>query len=221
VDLLAAVFTFALGLAVLFMGWRLFLALLPVIGFFVGFIAGAQFIAYIFNEGFLATVLGIVVGVITAIFFAIIAIFWWWAGVVIVIGAMGFAIGYGVLPLLGLDLDLVSIVIGLAVGAVFALGAIVLRLPRALVVVVTSLWGSGAVLAGIMILFGILEPEQVGYGGVNAVLSESLLWTVAWIVLAVVGMAAQITMSDDISIIPEDPGFSTTPTYGRTPPPRP
>ncbi len=217
-DILAALFLFAIGAAVLLLGFRLFLTLLPIIGLFAGFFAGAQFIAYLFNEGFLVSVLGIVVGVITGLAFAILAIFWWWAGVVIAIGAMGFAIGYGILPLFGLELDFVAFLIGLAVGVVFALGAIVLRLPRALVVVTTSLWGSGAVLASVMVLFQMVETSELGYGAVSAVIGESFLWAVAWIALAVVGMGVQLVTSEELTLIPEDPGPSMTPTYGRVPP---
>lgn len=220
-DILAALLLFALGAAVLLLGWRLFLTLLPIIGLVFGFFVGAQFIAEIFNEGFLVSVLGIVVGVITAIAFAILAIFWWWAGVVIAIGVMGFAIGYGILPLFNLDLDFISWVIGLIVGIIFAFGAIVLRVPRALVIVVTSLWGAGGALAGVLVLLNIIEPETVGYGGVSAVVAESFFWTVVWLVVAGVGMAAQLVTTENMMIVPDDAGFSTTPTYGRTPPPRP
>ena len=49
-------------------------------------------------------------------------------------------------------------------------------------------------------------------------MSESIIWTVAWIVLALVGVAAQMMMSEDIPLVPED---STAGTYGDRVPPRP
>jgi hypothetical protein len=219
VDLLPAFFALALGLAVLFLGFRLFLTLLPIMGFFVGLVAGAQFINYLIDgTGFLQSVLAIVVGLITGVGFAILAVIWWWVGVVIAIGGIGFALGFGILPLFGLDADVLSFIIGLAVAVLFVIAAVVLRLPRALVVAVTALWGSAAVLAGIMVLLNIVEPETLGFGGLYSVMSDSIFWTIAWIVLALVGMAAQIMMSEDIPLVPED---SAAATYGDRVPPRP
>lgn len=218
-DLFAAFIALALGLAVLFLGFRLFLTLLPIMGFFVGFVAGAQFIGVVIDgEGFLQSVLGIVVGLITAVGFAVLALIWWWVGVIIAIGGMGFAIGYGVLGLFGLETELLSFLIGLAVAVLFVIAAVVLRLPRALVVAVTSLWGSAAVLAGIMILLQIIEPEDLGYGALSGVVSDSIFWTIAWIVLALVGVAAQMMMTEEIPLIPED---SYAGSYGDRAPPTP
>jgi hypothetical protein len=207
-DLFAALIVAGLGALLLFAGFRLWLTLLPIIGFFVGFVVGAALVANLLGEGFLASVLGIVVGVIVAIGFALIAILFWWAGVIIAIAGMGFALGYAILPALGLDLNFVAILLGLAVGAVFAVGAVMLRLPRALVVVVTALWGSAGVLAGAMILFGVIEPEGLGFGAVDRVIGEAPVWTIAWIVLALVGMAAQVTTTEDASIVPGGESYS-------------
>ena len=218
-DLFPAFIALALGLAVLFLGYRLFLTLLPIMGFFVGFVAGAQFVDWLTNgDGFLTGVLTIVVGLVVAVGFAVLALIWWWVGVVIAIGGMGFAIGYGLLGLFGLDTELLNLLIGLAVAVLFVIAAVVLRLPRALVVAVTSLWGSAAVLAGIMILLQILEPEDLGYGGLSGVVSDSIIWTIAWIVLALVGVAAQMMMTEEIPLIPED---SAAGSYSDRVPPRP
>ncbi len=43
------------GLVVIFGGYRLFLVLLPIWGFFVGFYVGAQTIQVIFDVGFYCT----------------------------------------------------------------------------------------------------------------------------------------------------------------------
>ena len=91
------------------------------------------------------------------------------------------------MPAFGLDADVISWVIGAAVALGFAAAAFVLRLPRAIVTVVTALWGAGATLGGVMVLLQIIEPEELGFGGVDAVVSESILWLLAFIALAVVG----------------------------------
>lgn len=205
-DLLTAIILLAVGAAALFVGFRLWLVLLPIFGFFTGFVVGAELIATWLGQGFLSNILGIVVGAVVAVLFAVLAIFWWWAAVVLVIGGFGFAIGYGLLPAIGLDADVLSWVIGLTVAAIFVVAAVVLRLPRALVIVATSLWGSGAVLAGVLVILNQIEVENLGFGAVDQVISESFFWFIAWLVLAVVGMAAQAFTSDPISIVPDESG---------------
>ena len=46
------------GLAVVFYGYKLFLILLPVWGFFFGFFLGAETIHFLFSQSFLGTVTG-------------------------------------------------------------------------------------------------------------------------------------------------------------------
>ena len=206
-DLLAAIILIAVGAAALFVGFRLWLILLPIFGFFVGFVVGAELISTWLGDGFLQNVLGIVVGAVTAVIFAFLAIFWWWAGVVLVLAGFGFAIGYGLLPAIGMEnADVLSWVIGLTIAAIFAVAAVVLRMPRALVIVATSLWGSGAVLAGVLVILNQVDVENLGFGAVDQVITQSFFWFMAWIALAVVGMAAQAFTSDPISLVPEDAG---------------
>ena len=205
-DLLAAIILIAVGAAALFVGFRLWLILLPIFGFFVGFVVGAELISTWLGDGFLQNVLGIVVGAVVAVLFAFLAIFWWWAGVVLVLAGFGFAIGYGLLPAIGMDAEVLSWVIGLTIAAIFVVAAVVLRLPRALVIVASSLWGSGAVLAGVLVILNRIDVEELGFGAVNQAIGESFFWFIAWLALAVVGMAAQASTSDPISLVPDDAG---------------
>ena len=200
-DILVALIAVAIGLVACFFGYRLFRAVLPVFGFVVGAIVGAQAVALIFNEGIFQTLLSIVAAVVVGIVFGLLAYAWWALGIILVVGGMGFAIGSALLPALGLDMDVVSWVLGLLVGAGFAVAAIVLRLPRAIVVAVTALWGSGATLAGVLIFLNIIEPEHVGYGAVDAVVSQSFIWTLAYLVLAVVGAVFQAMTTSDVEAL--------------------
>lgn len=207
-DILAGLVAIALGLALLFFGFRVWLTLLPVLGLFVGFVSGTTFVSWLFGDGFLANIVGVVAGIIVAMGSAALAIIWWWAGVIVSIGGLGFAIGYGILPALGMNVTVLPVLIGLAIGAAFALLAIVLRLPRALVIVATSLWGAGAVLAGVMLFLGIISVEELGYGALDQVLSESSFWTLSWIVLAFVGIAEQTVTTEPVSLVPKDAGMA-------------
>ena len=61
------------GLALCFAGYRLFLVLLPIWGFFFGLALGAQTVQAIFGEAFLATITSWVVGFIVGGVFAVLA----------------------------------------------------------------------------------------------------------------------------------------------------
>jgi hypothetical protein len=216
-DLFVALIAVSIGLVAVFFGYRLFRAVLPVFGFVLGAIVGAQAVFLIFNEGIFATVLSIVTAVVVGLVFGVLAYFFWALGVILVIGGMGFAIGSALLPAFGLDADVISWVIGAAVALGFAAAAFVLRLPRAIVTVVTALWGAGATLGGVMVLLQIIEPEELGFGGVDAVVSESILWLLAFIALAVVGAIFQAMTSAEIDTIwVDETSSSMAPPPSRT-----
>jgi uncharacterized protein DUF4203 len=201
-DWFVALLSIGIGLVATFFGYRLFRAVLPVFGFVVGAIVGAQAVGLIFGDGFLTTLLSIITAVVVGVVFGLLAYTFWALGVVLVVFGMGFAIGNALLPALRIDnLELVSWLIGVAVGLGFAAAAYVLRLPRAVVVAVTALWGAGSTLAGILIILGQIEPEDIGYGGVDAVVSNSFIWLLAFLALAVVGAVFQAMTTGDIDVI--------------------
>src|SRR5512136_2522786 len=94
------------GLVMAFAGYRLFLILLPIWGFFFGFGLGAQTIQALFGDAFLATVTSWVVGFIVAAVFAILAYLFYIVAVAIIAGSLGYAAAVGLLTALGLQFGL-------------------------------------------------------------------------------------------------------------------
>ena len=82
-----------IGLAWAFYGLKLFTILLPLWAFFFGLVAGAQWGVDIFGEGFFATVLSWGIGLVFGIVLAAISFFWYYAAIVILGGAVGYALG--------------------------------------------------------------------------------------------------------------------------------
>ena len=82
-----------------------------------------------------------------------------------------------------------------------------------IIVAITALWGAAAAVGGVLLLLGQVELDDLGYGGVDAALSESLLWTVVWLALAIVRDRGA-DRDDRVSLLP--PGESTA-----AEPPRP
>jgi hypothetical protein len=184
------------GAAFCFAGFRFFLVLLPLWAFFAGLLAGAHGMQTLFGDGFLSTVLSWVVGFVLGIGFAVISYLWYAVAVILLGGTIGFAIGQGIAAWIGFDDPgfLVTLA-GLAVGVVFAIGTIVLKAPKYLVIVLTGLGGATAVVAGVLLLLGIIDHETLDAGVLGATLEyvvDNVLWLIAWAALALVGIGFQV-----------------------------
>src|SRR5512139_1588708 len=113
------------GLALAFAGYRFFLFLLPIFGFFFGLAFGAQTIQALFGQAFLATVTSWVVGFIVALAFAVLSYLFYFLAVAIIAGALGYAVTVGLVTALGLPMGWLLWIIGVVVGVVVAI--VVLR----------------------------------------------------------------------------------------------
>ena len=188
---LLGVIALAVGAAFTFYGFKFFLILLPLWAFVAGFAAGAQAMSVLFGEGFLATVLGWVIGFVTGAVFAIISYLWYWAAVVLLGGLVGYQIGYGLLGLINIE-GIVAVAAGVIVGAVLAVATIVLGVPKALVVILTALGGAATVVAGVLLIIGRVPVEELGRGIVGYFIYDNILWLLAFAVLAALGIVYQM-----------------------------
>src|SRR6478735_10521889 len=127
----------AIGLAWAFYGLKLFVILLPIWAFFFGLIAGAQWADALFGKdaGFFATVLSWGIGLIFGLVLAAISYFWYYAAIVILGGAIGYMLGVGFFEWLGFGTGIIALIVGLILGAIFAIGTLLLGIPAILVIV--------------------------------------------------------------------------------------
>ena len=176
--LLLGALAIGIGLAFAFWGFRVFLILLPIWGFFAGFLLGAQGITYLFGDAFLATVSGWVVGFLLGLLFAVLSYLYYWVAVILLGGALGYQLTIGLLQWIGFDADgWIAFGLAIAGGAIFAVGFFLLRMPAVLVIVATAISGAGATLAGVAIALGIVAVENA-QGGIFGLHSE---WDLGWI----------------------------------------
>ena len=77
--LLLGLFAIAVGALIAGYGARGFFLLLPLFGFVVGYLVGAQVVANLFGDGVFATLTSWVAGLVVALVFALLAGLWWWA----------------------------------------------------------------------------------------------------------------------------------------------
>ena len=193
-QIVIAIVAAVIGLAFAFGGWRFFLLLLPFWGFLVGFNVGTEAISALFGDGTFATLTSWVVGLVFAVGFALLSYLYYYAAIALMAGAVGYAIGASAWGIIGNEDGLIAFVIGLAVGAVLAIGAIVLNVPRLLVIVMTGLGGAAAVLAGWFILTGQIATDNIRWMEVGALIRDSWFWLIVWGVIAAAGIIAQLVV---------------------------
>jgi len=181
-----------IGLAWAFYGLKLFTILLPLWAFFFGLVAGAQWGADVFGQGFFATVLSWGIGLVFGILLAAISFFWYYAAIVILGGAVGYALGVGFFEWLGFGEGVIAIIVGLILGAIFAIGTFVLGVPVILVMVFSAFSGAVAAINGIWIFLGQIKLEDLGVGIFGSLLHNGALGLIAAAVLGAVALFWQI-----------------------------
>lgn len=194
-----------LGLIICFAGYRFFLLLLPIWGFFAGFALGAGAMTAFFGDGFLATTTSWVVGFVVALVFAVLSYLFYAIGVAILAGSFGYALGTGLMYAIGFAPGFIAAMVGIVVAVVVVGLTFYLNLQKWIIVVITAL-GGGAMLIGVtMMLFGGLTLEAFGNDGVVNAIMASPFWIIVWLVLAGAGIFAQIALTRTYVI--DQPGY--------------
>ena len=190
-DVLLGLLAIIAGGAMLLAGQFVLRLVLPVWGFFAGFVFGAGIVADFANEHFLGTVLGWVLGLVFALVFAVFAYLYYYVAVVIAMGAFGFAIGSGIVVAFGITWNWLVVLVGLVVGVVVALVSIFANVPMIVLVVLGSVAGAVGVVGGLMLVLGALNSADFSRGDFTNTVSNSFGWTLLLVVLAVGGILVQ------------------------------
>lgn len=184
----ASLIAFLFGLAVCFGGYRLFLILLPIWGFFFGLYFGAQAMQALFGEGFFATVTSWVVGFVTGAVFGVLSYLFYFIAVIVIAFSLGYTATSGLLMGIGLWSWLVWIV-AVVVGAAVAFVTIRWNLQKWVIMIATALMGAGTIFGAFMLLFN--PHADVLANPVKTALSQSPLLLILFLVLAVAGFVVQ------------------------------
>jgi len=186
-----AIIALIIGVLALLAGYRLFLLLLPIWGFFAGFAMGAHATTLIFGTGFLSTLTSWIVGFVAGLIFAVLSYLIYIVGVALLSAAFGYFLGAG-LALLFFQPGLIVTLVGVAGAVVMAFVVLAFNIQKPVLEFVTAFGGATAVLAGLMLLLGRIPFEALGQNPVRAVLDDSLFWLVVWLALGFVGFGIQI-----------------------------
>jgi hypothetical protein len=186
------------GLAMTFAGYRLFLILLPIWGFFFGLMFGAQTMQALFGVGFLATVTSWVVGFIVGAVFAVLSYLFYMVAVAIIAGSLGYAVAVGLLTAIGLNMGFLVWLIGIVVAVVLIIVTLRFNLQKWVIIIATSVMGAGAIIGSFVLMFnpaaGALEKP------VQTALKTSPLLAILFVIVAILGIVGQVRASRSYTI---------------------
>ena len=191
-----------LGSLIAFGGYRLFLVLLPIYGFFFGLSFGAHSVQALFGDGFLSTTTSWVVGFFAGLIFALLSYLFWVFAVALVAGSLGYALVAGFFSLFGADLDVLVWILGVVVGIAFGVAAVVLNLQKAIVIVATALLGAYTIVGTFLFLFEPgASPKSIAEGGAKMIMDDHPLWFLIFAVVAAVGMIFQFQVNRSYEVM--------------------
>ncbi|HLE13231.1 MAG TPA: hypothetical protein VI776_00675 [Anaerolineales bacterium] len=181
---------------VAFAGYRFFLFLLPVWGFFFGFMLGAQTLQALFGTGFLADVTSWVFGLVVGLVFAVLSYLFYIVAVAVIAGSLGYALGVGLMGAIGFDFGLISWLVGIVLAVVVAGATILLNIQKWVIIAATAILGSAALVGTMMFGLGVYSQLQVlVQNPVRVALQNSPWWTLLFLGLAIAGFLVQYRTS--------------------------
>ena len=194
-DIILGILAILAGAFMLIAGRVVLRIALPIWGFFAGFAFGAGLVSELADERFLGTVLGWVLGLVFALVFALLAYLYFAVAVVLAFAAFGYAIGSGLVVALGIDWNWVAVLIGVAIGAVLGLVAVLGNLPMIVLVTLSSFAGAVGVVGGLMLVFGSLNTSDFGSGAFADSVDDSWGWYLLLLALSFGGIIVQASQA--------------------------
>lgn len=193
-SILLSLLAFGVGVVLLLWGYRAFLAMLPIFGFFAGLWLGAHAISVLFGTGFLADVTGLVTGLVVGVILALLSYLFYALGVVVVAAAIGYGLGAGLMQAIGLNAWWLVIPVGILVGVLVVILTLGFNLQKYVVIGLTAIAGANALVLSALVLFGRVTPGEIQRVGdaIQPVIQDSWFWGLAWIVLAIAGVVYQV-----------------------------
>ena len=186
------------GLLLAFAGYRLFLLLLPVWGFFFGLALGADTMQALFGVGFLATITSWVVGFVVGAVFAVLAYLFYMFAVAVIAGSLGYIITAAVLYAIGMSAGWLVWIIAMIVAVVAIFVTFRFNLQKWVIIIATSILGAATVFGTFILLF--YPAANFMANPVKVALQASPLLMLLFVVLAVAGIVVQYRQNKSFTL---------------------
>lgn len=193
-DLLVGIILIVLGGFLAIAGLRVFFIALPIMGFIVGMSGGLALMDHLFDNRFLSTTTGIIVGIVLGIVGAVISYMFWYVAIILGAAFIGASLGAGFMNLINIDSQWLILTAAVIAAIVLGLLTVALNLPIYWVIVNTAFVGATMLIGGILLVLNKIDRVDLDYGAIWAAIDESWFWLIVWVVIAAVGIGAQLTM---------------------------
>lgn len=193
-DLLVGIILIVLGGFLALAGLRVFFIALPIMGFIVGMAAGLALMDRLFDNQFLSTTSGIIVGIVLGIVGAVISYMFWYFAIILGASFIGASLGTGLMNAINVDGQWIIFFVAVIGAIALALLTVLLNLPIYWVIVNTAFVGATVLIGGAMLALNRIDRADLDYGTLWAAIDESWFWIIAWVVVAAVGIGAQLSM---------------------------
>ncbi|MBM7366547.1 TM7S3/TM198-like domain-containing protein [Gordonia hydrophobica] len=193
-SILIGLLAIVIGALFCFRGVVAMRVVIAIWGAFVGFNLGAGIVSALTGDGYLSTALGWIIGIVGALLFAFIAYLYYAVAVTLAMASIGFALGTALMVALGVTWNWVVILVGVIVGILLAVAAIMLNLPALLLIVFSALGGSTAIVGGVMLLVGTIETSDFTRAAITSTIGDDWWWYLAYVALVIAGIVAQARM---------------------------
>jgi hypothetical protein len=191
-DVIVGLAAIVIGGVFCFWGYFAMRLVIPIWGFFAGFMLGAGATSWIDNSDFLATVLGWVIGFFVGLLFAVLAYLFYEVAIVLTFAAIGFTFGADLMIALDIDWEWFIVLIGIAVGLLFGIFAAVAQLPMAVLVVFSAIAGALTTTAGLMLVFNRVDLAAFDDNRVVDLIDDAWWWWLIAFGLAILGFVTQM-----------------------------
>jgi hypothetical protein len=191
-DVLVGLMAIAVGALFCFRGFMAMRIIIPIWGAFAGFLLGAGIVDVASDDAFLRSLLAWLVAIGCAIVFGLIAYLYYEVSVVLAMAAIGFSLGSGAMVALGVTWSWVVVLVGVLLGALLAVVAIVADLPMIILVVLTAFAGATSIVLGVMLLGSVVDTTDFDVAETTERLDDDWWWYLAYVVLGVVGIVARV-----------------------------
>jgi len=125
---------------------------------------------------------------------AILSYLFYAVGVLLLGASFGYWLAAGLMYAVGFESGFLVTVVGAITAIIFATLTVMLDVKKHLAIIMTAFGGAGGISLAILLIFGVIDPEQLQAGGaaaLAAVIEESALWLLIWLALAISGIIFQ------------------------------
>ncbi len=179
------------GAFVCFAGYRFFLFLLPIWGFFFGFALGVQAVQALIGDAFFATVTSWAVGFVVALTFAVLSYLFYFIAVALIAGSLGYGLVVAIMGAIGIPFGFITWSLGLVVGIALAFVTLRVNLAKYVIIITTALGGAALAVGTLVLGVDGVQLATAATDPIRTMLQGHPFWTIIYLIMAVAGMFIQ------------------------------